>query len=249
MSEDQSLAKRWLPRVVGRAASVMGLIRRALLCLAFAVVLPGLSLAEGSKPSVLVMGDSLMASNRLKGASVAKALSKALETPVEDNAMFGARYFYILPISGSAGMRIDAQFRGGPWDYVVMNGGGNDLLFGCGCTACNRMMDRLISADGRSGAIPDLVAEIRATGAKVIYTGYLRTPGVTSPVEGCGPLGDKMDRRLASMAARDDGVTFLPLSDLVQKDGDTSFHSLDLIHPSVKGSRAIAARIKALIEN
>jgi lysophospholipase L1-like esterase len=91
------------------------------------------------------------------------------------------------------------------------------------------------------------VAEIRATGAKVIYTGYLRTPGVTSPVEGCGPLGDKMDRRLAAMAAAIDGVTFVRLADLVKEDGDISYHAIDLIHPSIKGSRAIAARVAAAI--
>ena len=39
----------------------------------------------------------------------------------------------------------------------------------------------------------------------------------------------------------------LPLADLVTKEGDTSYHAMDLVHPSVKGSRAIAARIAALI--
>lgn len=219
---------------------------------AFAILLLGLGLAgpggaETTGPSILVMGDSLMASNRVKGGSVGETLNEALGAQVADHSMFGARYFHFLPITGSAGMRIDAQFRGGPWDYVVMNGGGNDLLFGCGCGACKRMMDRLVSADGRSGAIPKLVAEIRATGAKVVYTGYLRTPGVTSPVESCAPLGDVMDRRLSTMAKAFDGVTFVGLADLVTREGDTSYHAIDLIHPSIKGSRAIAALVAAAI--
>ncbi len=209
--------------------------------------LAGMAGAETAKPRILVMGDSLMASNRLKGGAVSDALGDALGAKVKDHSVIGARYFYKLPITGSMGLRIDAQLRGGPWDYVVLNGGGNDLLLGCGCGACTRVMDRLISADGKAGAIPKLVAEIRATGAKVIYTGYLRTPGVTSPVEGCGPLGDKMDRRLSAMAQAMDGVTFVRLADLVQKDGDTSYHAIDLVHPSVKGSRAIAARIAVQI--
>lgn len=224
-----------------------GFLRLILLSLALILAQPPLARAETDGLRVLVMGDSLMASNRMKGGAVSNALGKALGVKVKDNAVFGARYFYILPLTGAAGMRIDAQFRGGPWDYVVLNGGGNDLLFGCGCGACNRMLDRLVSKDGTKGAIPDLVAQIRETGAKVIYTGYLRTPGVTSPVEGCGPLGDKMDARLARMAGAIDGVSFVRLSDLVTKDGDTSYHAVDLVHPSVKGSRAIAARIAPLI--
>ena len=144
-------------------------------------------------------------------------------------------------------MDIRSQFNGGPWDYVVMNGGGNDLLFGCGCGKCTLTLNRLISWDGMKGTIPNFVAKLRATGARVIYTGYLRTPGLISPVESCGPLGDEMDRRLALMASRDQGVTFIPLSDLVTRDGDRSYHGLDLIHPSVKGSQAIAARIAAVI--
>ncbi len=203
--------------------------------------------AQETKPRVLVMGDSLMAWNGTRGAAVSDALGRLLGVQVKDHALAGARYFYILPLSGAAGLRIRAQFRGGPWDYVVMNGGGNDLLFGCGCGRCKRMLDRLIRDDGRAGAIPDLVRDIRASGAKVIYTGYLRTPGVTSPVEACGPLGDEMDTRLARMAKATEGVIFLPLADLVTKNGDTSFHATDLVHPSLKGSRAIAARIAPLI--
>jgi acyl-CoA thioesterase-1 len=213
--------------------------------LSFALLGPGF--AEAPKLRVLVMGDSLMAVNRMAGASVAQALADDLGVSVKDHSMLGARYFHILPISGAAGMRIDAQLRGGPWDYVVINGGGNDLLFGCGCGACTKMMNRLIAGDGSAGAIPRMVADIRATGAKVIYTGYMRTPGVTSPVEGCGPLGDEMDRRLGKMAARNKGVTFLRLADLVKVDGDRTYHGIDLVHPSVKGSRAIAAKVAALI--
>lgn len=214
---------------------------RGLLGLVMALFLCGAALAEG--PKVLVMGDSLMAVNRMLGGSVAQALSVQLGAEVADRSALGARYFYKVPLLAEAGLKIGAQFRGGPWDIVVMNGGGNDLLLGCGCGACRRMMERLISEDGTAGAIPDLVASVRASGAKVIYTGYMRTPGLISPVESCGPLGDEMDRRLAKIAVRDAGVRFILLADLVTIDGDRSFHGIDLVHPSVKGSRAIAARV------
>ena len=198
-------------------------------------------------PRILVMGDSLMAMNRVLGGSVAQALGETFGVQVQDQSVLGARYFFVVPVLNAAGLKIKAQLTGGPWDYVVLNGGGNDLLFGCGCGACTRMMTRLISPDGSTGAIPDLVADLRASGAKVIYTGYMRTPGVISPVESCGPLGDELDRRLTLMAARDAGVSFVLLSDLVTQDGDRSYHGIDMVHPSVKGSRAIAARVATLI--
>lgn len=217
--------------------------RLALLILTLCLAPP----AQAEAPRILVMGDSLMAMNRLLGGSVAQALSDTLGVPVQDQSVPGARHFFALPILNAAGLKISAQLTGGPWDYVVLNGYGNDLMFGCGCGTCTRMMTRLISPDGTQGAIPDLVAKLRATGARVIYTGYLRTPGVTSPVESCGPLGDEMDRRLTLMADRDPGIRFVLLSDLVTQDGDRSFHGVDMVHPSVKGSRAIAARIAAQI--
>ena len=198
-------------------------------------------------PQVLIMGDSLMAWNRVSGQQVARALAAELGVGVADHSVIGARHFYILPTTGAAGLRMSAQYRGGPYKWVVLNGGGNDLLFGCGCGPCTGTLNRLISADGRSGAIPELVARARADGARVIHTGYMRTRGVDAPVKGCRPLGDEMDKRLARMAARDAGVTFVTLADIVEVDGDTSLHSADLVHPSAKGSAAIAARIARVI--
>lgn len=196
-------------------------------------------------PRVLVMGDSLLAWNRLRGGSVARVLSDRLGTPVTDHSISGATY----ATSGGGTSGIAAQYRPGTWDWVVMNGGGNNLLFGCGCAACDAELDRLISDNGRQGVIPAAVARARQGGAKVIYTGYLRSPGFASPVEHCAALGDRLDRRLAAMAAGDPGVYFLPLSDLVRTPGDTSYHFADRVHPSLKGSAAIADRIAAIIRD
>lgn len=200
--------------------------------------------AQTNDLRILVMGDSMVAWNRASGNSVADVIEASLGAKVTDRSVTAARYFYALPISGSLGLRLTAQYRPGNWDWVVMNGGGNDLLFGCGCGKCARMLDRLVSKDGLKGAIPDFVTRIRKSGAKVIYTGYLRNPGIPSPIRACRPAGNELDRRLAQMAKARAGVTFLPLSDLVP-NGDRSFHAADMIHPSIKGSRAIAARILA----
>lgn len=206
----------------------------------------GEPVTRDSTARILLMGDSLMASHKLTGQSVSHALEKELGTQVTDRSVIGARMIYVLPISGSAGLNIPKQYHDGDWDWIIVNGGGNDIWFGCGCAVCNRRIDRLISDDGRSGVIPGLLSRLRATGAQVIYVGYLRTPGVNSPIEGCADEGDKMDARMARLAELDGGLHFLSLADMVPP-GDRSHHAIDLIHPSVKGSAAIADRIAGII--
>lgn len=225
---------------------MLRVLKGLFLCLLL-VAACGESLPEAGGARILALGDSLLAANRGAGASVADGLEKLLGQPVVDRSVPGARFLYGLPISGAAGLHIPSQLRPGPWNIVVLNGGGNDLLFGCGCGQCSGVLDRLISRDGRAGAIPAFVKALRDTGARVVYLGYLRNPGVKTPIKACGPAGNELDRRLAALDRLDPGMAFVPLSDLVPH-GDTSLHQPDLIHPSAKGSALIAARLAAAIK-
>ena len=196
---------------------------------------------------VLVMGDSFMTSNGSDNESFPDVLSDLLSTHIKSTAVAGARHLYRLPLTGGLGLNISKQYRSGKWDYVVMNGGGNDLWLGCGCGKCKRKMEKLITADGKRGAIPSTVLRARRDGARVIYVGYLRSPGRGSPIEACKPLGDKMEARIAKLAEIDPGFTFVSLADMVPY-GDGSFHAADMIHPSAKGSAAAAQRVLLAIE-
>ena len=191
---------------------------------------------------ILLLGDSMFAANTATNQGVADIIEAALGQEVIDRSVPGARYFYALPISGAAGLNLAAQFRPADWDVVIVNGGGNDLLFGCGCGKCDRVLDRLISPDGRQGAIPAFVAKLSATGARVVYAGYLRNPGTSTVIKSCGPAGNELDRRLAALDKLEPALTFVPMSDLVPH-GDLTYHQIDRIHPSRKGSREIGLRI------
>lgn len=195
---------------------------------------------------ILAMGDSMMAWHGGSANAVSDSVENILGEPVIDRSVIGARVFYNLPISGALGMNISKQYRPGAWEWVIMNGGGNDLWFGCGCRACDNRMTRMISANGQDGSVPDMVANIRKTGARVIYVGYLRSPGVGSMIEHCRDDGDEFERRLSMMAQSDTGVHFVSLADLVPH-GDRSYHSFDMIHPSPKATRKIGERIAAII--
>ncbi|MEM7630444.1 MAG: SGNH/GDSL hydrolase family protein [Pseudomonadota bacterium] len=225
------------------------MVRRVACALAALLLLIGCvePVPSDGSARVMTMGDSLLAWNAPSGRSVSDALEARLGQPVVDRSMSGASYLYPLPISGSLGLRIERQFVAGQWDWVVLNGGGNDLWLGCGCGACTRQLERLISADGASGAIPSLVSRLRAAGTQVAYVGYLRTPGFRSPVEGCVAIGNALEGRIAALAQSDPGVFFISNADLVP-EGDRSFHDSDLLHPSPKGSAAIAARLAAVIQ-
>lgn len=223
-------------------------MRRFVLTL-FALILPHLVAAQEA-PRILTMGDSMMAWHAVSGRSVADQLARALDEPVAQRAIGGARMRYGLPLTGAIGLSIPKQFRKADakarFDWVVMNGGGNDLWFGCGCVACDTRLNKMISPNGKRGDIPTLVTRIRATGARVLYLGYLRSPGINSATDACAEDGTTLETRLRAMAATDPGVMFLSMADLVP-EGDASFHALDMVHPSIKGSKAIAERAAAVI--
>lgn len=197
---------------------------------------------------ILAMGDSLMAWHLSSDNSITNSLANELGEPVINRSVGGARVLYALPVSGSLGMKIENQYADGNWDWIVLNGGGNDLWLGCGCVACNGKMDRLIAPDGRKGEIARMVWELRQTGAQVIYVGYLRSPGRSSIIEHCRDDGNELEARIEKLADLLPGVYFLSLADLVPY-GDRSYHAADMIHPSIKASTEIGQRVANLIQS
>ncbi|WGI21843.1 SGNH/GDSL hydrolase family protein [Amylibacter sp. IMCC11727] len=204
--------------------------------------------AQDKQPRILAIGDSMLAAHRISGRAVSNYVERAKGMQVKDNSVLGARIIYNLPITGSLGLNIGKQYRKGDWDWVIMNGGGNDLWLGCGCSRCDRKLNKLAAKNGNgAGAIPKLIKKIRKTGAKVIYVGYLRSPGAGSPIEHCRNEGDELERRMKAFAKTDSGVFHVSVRDLVPH-GDRSFHGADMIHPSIKGSREIGKRIARVIK-
>lgn len=204
------------------------------------------AVTRGGNSRILMMGDSMFAWQRASGRSVADTIEAQLGEPVTDRSVIGARFNYVLPVSGALGLNISKQYRPGNWDWVILNGGGNDLWFGCGCISCTGTIDYLISEDARGGIVPDLVRRLRSSGARVVFVGYLHSPGVASIVDVCKDEDITYERRLAKLAEKYDGFYYLPLSRLVP-DGDRSYHSVDVIHPSSKGAETIGKLVADLI--
>jgi len=223
---------------------------RTVAFISFALLLAGCveTVTRGTTARILTMGDSMLAWNSASRRAVSDVLEENLGQPVIDRSVVGARYLYRLPISGAAGMNIAKQYRDGDWDWVVLNGGGNDLLFGCGCLKCDKTMSRLISYDGQLGEIPNLIFRLRRTGARVIYVGYLHSPGAASMIDHCKDESIEFERRIAKLAQEEDGIYYLRTADMVPF-GDLSLHAVDRIHPSVKGSAEIGRAIARIMND
>ncbi|MDP2081392.1 MAG: SGNH/GDSL hydrolase family protein [Pseudotabrizicola sp.] len=195
---------------------------------------------------ILVIGDSVMAWNRSGGADIGSAIGTELNRDVVSRAALGAR---VRPGAlGAIGrLGIPSQLSPGRWNWVVMNGGANDLGFNCGCTPCDDEIDALMSKDASTGSIPDLILTARSQGAQVLWVGYYAAPQSES-FKGCRPGLVELERRIAAFASARQGVFFIDSEDVFDPNNAALFAS-DKTHPSPAGSgvigRFIAREINA----
>ena len=141
---------------------------------------------------------------------------------------------------------IPQQYTDEAWDWVIVNGDGNDLLFGCACVLCEKVIEGLISKDARKGQIPELSRKIRNDRSKVLYFGYLRSSGLLTPIEHCKSVGGELETRIVKLAESDEGTTYASIQNIVTS-GDSSSFGLYRIHPSHKSSRAIAQKVSKIM--
>ncbi|MBQ2259776.1 MAG: SGNH/GDSL hydrolase family protein [Loktanella sp.] len=185
---------------------------------------------------ILVIGDSVLAWNRTSGQDVGHVIGAALGRDVVSRAALGAR-LRSGGLGALGGLSIPDQLSAGPWNWVVMNGGANDLGFACGCTQCDDEIDQLIAPAAQNGAIPDLIARARATGARVLWVGYYEAPTSRS-FQGCRPGLVELERRIAIYAGAKEGVYFIDAEDVLDPAVPALLAS-DRTHPSAAGSALI----------
>ncbi len=185
---------------------------------------------------ILVIGDSVMAWNRSGAGDIGSAMEAQLGREVVNRAALGAQ-IRAGSFGTLGGLSIPDQLSAGPWTWVVMNGGANDLGFSCGCTSCDAEIDLLISSDGTTGAIPDLIAKARRQQAKVLWVGYYEAPN-SSAFRGCRPGLVELERRVAEYAQTHEGVFFIDSEDVFDPT-NLGLFAPDQTHPSAAGSAVI----------
>lgn len=150
--------------------------------------------------NIVAIGDVMLEQGAEEGLSVPDVIAGARGQQVDNRAIAGAM------VLGGAD-RIPDQYIAGGWDWLVMDGGLGDLS---GDVGCDEALDALVSADGRSGAVPDLLAPIAASGTRVAIVGY--PEGAGDP--GCASALEALSERYAALAGTADGILFVDTRDL-----------------------------------
>lgn len=185
---------------------------------------------------VIVVGDSILAWHRGTGRSIPEIVADATGLSVSNVAVNGARFL------GEAG--IPAQYATSDWDWVILDGGGNDLLPVCGTPNAQVVLDNLISADGRSGAMPAFIRRAAGDGARVIVLGYYPVSDQGGPFVGCESALDELAARQAAMADQSQSVFFVDAG-LVVGPMDAAAYAPDLVHPSPRGAALVGQLISS----
>ena len=124
--------------------------------LAVLLIVTGLSACTDTAPrgggDILVLGDSIMAWNG--GRSIPDVIANQTGRSVTSRDVPGAQFDNGSTIASAVGFDIQQQFPGGRWNWVVVNGGANDLSADCGCGACG--------ASALQGSVERVVGAARA---------------------------------------------------------------------------------------
>ena len=191
-----------------------------------------------------VIGDSIFAWNAETNENVSAYLATNTGADITDNAVSGAQIFVDDEDATARGLDILTQYEDGDWDWLIMNGGANDLEEDCGCSECDVTLDDMISPDAEGGRIPAFLDEVAGSGVRLIYLGYYQVGIEETDSAACVDEFDALDDRMSRYAEATEGVFFLSgLGLLTEGDLDR-----DGIHPNPVGSEILSMAIAEVIE-
>ena len=223
--------------------TILNAVRRGAVALCLSI---GFALPVAAKQDILVIGDSMLEWQSLFNASIPDVLERETKRDVDNRAASGAK-LYLTGAGGNARSVIPAQYERGNWNWVLLNGGANDLLTKCRCRKCDAVLDRLISKDGKRGVVPDLVRKIRADGPRVMMVAYYEGNENPNLFSSCSaPLREMVQRQL-KLAKGLRGVELVRTKAAIDP-GNRSHFAIDGIHLSRKGTRRVGILLARTLE-
>ena len=194
---------------------------------------------------ILAVGDSVFAWRMRTCETVPDVAAIELGRPLRHKAINGAR------LTGGEKTSVVDQYEKGEWEWVIVDGGGNDLNNECECGVdCGGVLDELVSEDGSTGELAQLVDEIRRDGAKVVLYGYFRIDehAFYGFDECIGEL-DILHERQSKLAAQREGVFFADGRTVVSPETKPGAYAFDHVHPSAVGARLVGGLIAKTIRD
>ena len=139
---------------------------------------------------MLVIGDSILAWNRLNGNSIPQILDRMPQYQVTSRAFPGAAFSHSGNLRSMLQREIRAQLPRGQWDVILLNGGANDLARECDCNRCATTLDRMVSADGAWHAVGPRIEVVSKVGAGDSFVGaFALALARGEPVADCLKVG------------------------------------------------------------
>lgn len=209
---------------------------------------------SGEEAQILAVGDSIMAMNGQVCQGVAGHAGLALDRYVQDHSLGGRRLDH--PDSDDD---IVGQYEAGPWEWIVMTGGGNDMLQECGCNqdgydaaVCEQVLDSLVDLELGTGEIFDFLDQVRADeshAATVLLLGYYAfTDDSWANFDGCNAYLPELNARYELLAEQEEDLIFVSTTETMDIEAHPERIWMDGIHPSAEGSQALGALVAETVE-
>ena len=212
-------------------------------CVAASICVPTITQA---KEDILVIGDSFLEWQSIKRASIPHVVAKEMQRDVENRAASGAK-MYLSGAEGNPRSVIPSQYTKGEWNWVVINGGANDLFVKCGCNRCDAVLDRIVTKDGTGGVLPELVTRIRKDGPRVAILSYYQGNQNPNLFSKCERVVKELTNRQRTLAARMRGVNLVRSKPAIDPANRSHF-ALDGVHLSRKGARRVGVLLARTLE-
>ncbi|MEM9716343.1 MAG: SGNH/GDSL hydrolase family protein [Pseudomonadota bacterium] len=202
--------------------------------------------------SIQVLGDDVMNWNSSLKISIVDVLEQEFGSGVTNNSIDGA----VVTAEGGGGgiasffnapQDISTQYDSGDWDWVVVNGGLNDMLTKCECGSCGPVVDALSSENGQTGAMVDIITQARVDGVQVVLVGHYLAPITGGPMFYCANELLDLNDRFESIADQNGGVHFVNPSDFFARH-QLTYYNENPLHLNVAGTLKIAEAIVATIK-
>ncbi|MEM7158808.1 MAG: SGNH/GDSL hydrolase family protein [Myxococcota bacterium] len=186
-----------------------------------------------------LIGDSVFVSNVDECADVGDFVGRTFGERVEVQAVGGTEL-------GGGKDGIPGQYIPGGWEWVIVDGGANDLGNICDCDCSAEQLDALASADASEGLMVELVDQIVGDGSQVVLLGYYEA----MPDSEFGPCIDEqtiLSDRYAAIADARPEVVFVDGRELMDPESTPVAYQEDGVHPSPTGSALLADGISLAI--